>query len=305
MERPKGVTTQRFQCAWLWTLSVCGSNVVHKSGVGPAAQNRRARGSAKISSGGEDVNKGQLIEALEGRLGGKKAAADAVEAILDVVIREVAKGGKVGITGFGTFEKIVRAARTGRNPRTGASVKIKKTAVPKFKAGTKFRKVVADPRELPKTAAAGGRAAPAKAAVKKAAVKKAAAAKKTTVKKVAVKKVAVKKAAPAKKVAVKKVAAKRVAKKVAVKKVAAKKVAKKVAVKKAAAKKAAPAKKVAAKKVAKKVAVKKVAAKKAAPAKKVAAKKVAKKVAVKKVAAKKAAPAKKVAAKKVAKKVVA
>ena len=189
------------------------------------------------------MNKGQLIEALEGRLGGKKAAADAVEAILDVIIREVAKGGKVGITGFGTFEKVVRAARTGRNPRTGASVKIKKTAVPKFKAGTKFRKVVADPRELPKSAAAGGRAAPAKAAVKKAAVKKAAAAKKTTVKKVAVKKVAVKKAAPAKKVAVKKVAAKRVAKKVAVKKVAAKK--------------AAPAKKVAAKKVAKKVVAKK------------------------------------------------
>src|SRR5680860_982305 len=252
MERPKGVTTQRFQYAWLWTSSVCGSNVVHKSGVGPAAQ-PPGKGLGENSSGGEDVNKGQLIEALEGRLGGKKAAADAVEAMLDVIIREVAKGGKVGITGFGTFEKIVRAARTGRNPRTGASVKIKKTAVPKFKAGTKFRKVVADPRELPKTAAAGGRAAPAKAAVKKAAVKKAAAAKKITVKKVAVKKVA------AKKVAAKKaVPAKKVAKKVAVKK---------VAVKKVAAKKAVPAKKVA----------KKVAAKKAAPAKKVAKKVVAKK----------------------------
>ncbi|HAG59876.1 MAG TPA: DNA-binding protein, partial [Arthrobacter bacterium] len=92
------------------------------------------------------MNKGQLIEALEGRLGGKKAAADAVEAVLDVIIREVAKGRKVGITGFGTFERAARAARTGRNPRTGESVKIKKTAVPKFKAGTKFRTVVADPR---------------------------------------------------------------------------------------------------------------------------------------------------------------
>ena len=204
------------------------------------------------------MNKGQLIEALEGRLGGKKAAADAVEAILDVIIREVAKGGKVGITGFGTFEKVVRAARTGRNPRTGASVKIKKTAVPKFKAGTKFRKVVADPRELPKTAAAGGRAAPAKAAVKKAAVKKAAAARKPTVKKVAVKKVAVKKAAPAKKVAVKKVAAKKVAaKKVAAKKVAKKVAVKKVAAKKVTAKKTAPAKKVAAKKAPAKKAVRK------------------------------------------------
>ena len=105
------------------------------------------------------MNKGQLIDALESRLGGKKAAADAVEALLDVIIREVARGRKVGITGFGTFERAARAARTGRNPRTGASVKIKKTAVPKFKAGTKFRTVVADPRQLPKTAAAGARAA--------------------------------------------------------------------------------------------------------------------------------------------------
>jgi DNA-binding protein HU-beta len=286
-ERPKDVATQRFQWAWWWTPGVCGSNVVDKSGVLLGRPNRRARVSANISSGGEDVNKGQLIEALEGRLGGKKAAADAVEAILDVIIREVAKGGKVGITGFGTFEKVDRAARTGRNPRTGASVKIKKTAVPKFKAGTKFRKVVADPRQLPKTAAAGGRATPAKAAVKKAVVKKAVVAKKAVVKKaapakkVAVKKVAVKKVAPAKKVAVKKAAP---AKKVAVKKVAVKK----VAVKKVAVKKVAPAKK---------VAVKKVAVKKAAPAKKVAAKKAAP---AKKAAVKKAAPAKKVAVKKVA-----
>lgn len=146
------------------------------------------------------MNKGQLIDALESRLGGKKAAAEAVEGFLDVIIRTVAKGEKVGITGFGTFEKALRAARIGRNPRTGASVKIKKTAVPKFKAGTKFRTVVADPRQLPKTAPAGARAAAgtgAKAVVKKAVVKKA-----------AVKKAVVKKAAPAK-AAVKKAAVKK------------------------------------------------------------------------------------------------
>jgi DNA-binding protein HU-beta len=155
------------------------------------------------------VNKGQLIDALESRLGGKKAAAAAVEGLLDVIIREVAKGKKVGITGFGTFERAARAARIGRNPRTGASVKIKKTAVPKFKAGTKFRAVVADPKQLPKTSAAGARAtagvsastgkagakkaAPARAAAKKAAVKKAAPAR-AAAKKVAVKKAAAKKA---------------------------------------------------------------------------------------------------------------
>jgi DNA-binding protein HU-beta len=185
------------------------------------------------------VNKGQLIEALESRLGGKKAAAAAVEGLLDVIIREVAKGRKVGITGFGTFERAARAARTGRNPRTGASVKIKKTAVPKFKAGTKFRVVVADPRQLPKTAAAGARAAAGtsasgvKTAVKKAAPAKAAV-KKAVVKNVtAVKKAAVKKAAPAK-VAVKKAVVKKAAvKKAAPAKVAVKKAAVKKAVKKA------------------------------------------------------------------------
>jgi DNA-binding protein HU-beta len=192
------------------------------------------------------VNKGQLIDALESRLGGKKAAAEAVEGFLDVIIRTVAKGEKVGITGFGTFEKALRAARIGRNPRTGASVKIKKTAVPKFKAGTKFRVVVADPKKLPKTAAAGARASAGtsasagKAAVKKAAVKKAAPAKKTAVKaapakaavKAAVKKTAVK-AAPAK------AAVKAAVKKTAVKKAAVKKTAVKAAPAKAAVKKTA------------------------------------------------------------------
>ena len=134
------------------------------------------------------MNKGQLIDALEGRLGGEKAAATAVEALLDVIIREVAKGRKVAITGFGTFERAARAARTGRNPRTGTKVKIKKTVVPKFKAGTAFRTNVADPKTLPpKTTSAGARAsastsvskgaakkaAPAKAAAKKTAAKKA------------------------------------------------------------------------------------------------------------------------------------
>jgi len=191
------------------------------------------------------VNKGQLIDALESRLGGKKAAAEAVEGFLDVIIRTVAKGEKVGITGFGTFEKALRAARIGRNPRTGASVKIKKTAVPKFKAGTKFRVVVADPKKLPKTAAAGARAsAGTSASAGKAAVKTAVPAKKTAVKaapaKVAVKKAAVKKAA-VKKAAVKKAAVKKAAvKKAAVKKTAVKKAAvKKTAPVKAAAKKTA------------------------------------------------------------------
>ncbi|HEY5249287.1 MAG TPA: HU family DNA-binding protein [Dermatophilaceae bacterium] len=201
------------------------------------------------------MNKGELIDALESRLGGKKAAASAVQEVLDVIIRTVAKGEKVGITGFGTFEKALRAARIGRNPRTGASVKIKKTAVPKFKAGTQFRLVVADPKKLPKASAAGARAsssasvAAVKPAVKKAAVKK------TAVKKSVPAKAAVKKAAPAK-TAVKKTAVKKAA--------PAKTAVKKTAVKKTAVKKAAPAKAAVKKAGPAKTAVKKTAVKKTA-----------------------------------------
>ena len=107
------------------------------------------------------MNKAQLIESLADRLGGRRAAQEAVEALVDTVQRAVAKGEKVAITGFGTWEKIERAARTARNPATGASVKVKKTSVPKFRAGAGFKTVVADPRKLPKvakTAAAGSAA---------------------------------------------------------------------------------------------------------------------------------------------------
>ena len=100
------------------------------------------------------MNKAELIKELESRLGSRKAASEALTAVVDVVIREVAKGGSVAITGFGTFEQAARAARTGRNPRTGAAVKIKKTVVPKFRAGSAFKEVVKNPRSLPKTAIA-------------------------------------------------------------------------------------------------------------------------------------------------------
>ena len=105
------------------------------------------------------MNKAELVKALEERLGSRKAAQEALEVVLDTIVREVAKGGRVAITGFGTFEKAARAARTGRNPRTGEVVKIKKTTVPRFKAGTSFKTYVADPKSLPKAAPAAARAA--------------------------------------------------------------------------------------------------------------------------------------------------
>jgi DNA-binding protein HU-beta len=94
------------------------------------------------------VNKADLIAVVEPRVGSRTVAADIVEAIFDAVIREVATGGRVAITGFGTFEPAARAARTGRNPRTGERVPIQGTTAPRFKPGTTFRSVVADPALL-------------------------------------------------------------------------------------------------------------------------------------------------------------
>jgi DNA-binding protein HU-beta len=125
------------------------------------------------------VNKAELIEALSGRLGDRKAAATALDAVLAEIQNAVTKGDKVSITGFGVFEKRVRAARTARNPRTGESVKVKKTSVPAFRAGASFKDMVAAGK-VPKVAkaAATKKAAPAKAV--KTTARKAAPAKKAT-----------------------------------------------------------------------------------------------------------------------------
>ena len=217
------------------------------------------------------MNKAELIEVLTEKLDtDRRHANDAVEHLIDAIVRAVQKGESVTITGFGVFERRRRAARVARNPRTGETVRVKPTSVPAFRPGAQFKAIVSGAQKLPAEGPAVRRGAVG-GAVRKAAVKKAPA-KKAAVKKAAVTKAVVKKA-PAKKVVVKKVAVKKAApvKKVAVKKVAVKKAApvKKVAVKKVAVKKAAPVKKVAVKKVA----VKKVAVKKAAPAKKAPAKK--------------------------------
>ena len=109
------------------------------------------------------MNKAELVAALEARLGSRKAAAEALEAVVDTIQRAVVRGEKVAISGFGSFERAVRNARTGRNPRTGEKVRIKKTSVPRFKAGTSFKAYVADPRSLPKATVAPAAKAPAKA----------------------------------------------------------------------------------------------------------------------------------------------
>lgn len=130
------------------------------------------------------MNKADLIEAMTARLGDRKAATVALDAVLSEIQNAVTKGDKVAITGFGVFEKRIRAARTARNPRTGEAVKVKKTSVPTFRPGTGFKDMVAAGRGVKaaapakKAAAAPAKATKAVKAVK--AVKKAAPAKKST-----------------------------------------------------------------------------------------------------------------------------
>ena len=106
------------------------------------------------------MNRAELIDQIRDRLGvDKRAAENAVDVVFDTIQRAVAAGEKVALTGFGVFEKVDRAARTGRNPRTGAAVKIKKTSVPKFRPGTQFKGVVSGAVKLGRVADAATKAA--------------------------------------------------------------------------------------------------------------------------------------------------
>jgi DNA-binding protein HU-beta len=86
------------------------------------------------------VNKGELIDAVARNAGESKAlAGKMVDETLDVIIAAVVAGGKVQLTGFGTFESRDRKARIARNPQTGAEVRVRATRVPAFKAGKAFK----------------------------------------------------------------------------------------------------------------------------------------------------------------------
>jgi DNA-binding protein HU-beta len=86
------------------------------------------------------VNKAELIEHIAKQADISKAAAGrALEAVIGGVRTTLKKGGTVSVVGFGTFSVTKRAARTGRNPRTGAAIKIKAAKVPKFKPGKALR----------------------------------------------------------------------------------------------------------------------------------------------------------------------
>ena len=86
------------------------------------------------------MNKAELIEAISKSADISKAAATkAVDATIQTITKAVKKGDKVALVGFGTFSMTKRKARTGRNPRTGATLKIAAKKLPKFSAGKAFK----------------------------------------------------------------------------------------------------------------------------------------------------------------------
>jgi DNA-binding protein HU-beta len=89
------------------------------------------------------MNKGELIDAVAGSAGLSRAdATKAVDGILEAITGTLSSGGSVSLVGFGTFSVKARAARMGRNPRTGEAIQIKASNVPGFKAGKALKDAV-------------------------------------------------------------------------------------------------------------------------------------------------------------------
>lgn len=89
------------------------------------------------------MNKGDLIDAVSGETGLSKAdASRAVESVIAAITRALKDGNQVSLVGFGTFTVKTRAARTGRNPRTGDAIEIRASRIPGFRAGKALKDAV-------------------------------------------------------------------------------------------------------------------------------------------------------------------
>ena len=88
------------------------------------------------------MNKGDLVNEVSQVLTSKKDAQAAVDRLLAAITKALKKGDDVTLVGFGTFKVAKRKARTGRNPQTGAEIKIKATKVPKFVPGKALKEAV-------------------------------------------------------------------------------------------------------------------------------------------------------------------
>jgi DNA-binding protein HU-beta len=160
------------------------------------------------------VNKSQLVNAVtEATDSSRRTVEDVVDLLLDTIVTEVRSGRKVTVVGFGTFNPTARGSRVGRNPRTGAVVRIPASKGVRFATGSTFKSAL-NPKEGVSMAV---KKAAARRTVRKAPARKTAA-RKSTAKK-AVKKAPARKA-PARKTAAKKTAAKRTAKRAPARKAA-------------------------------------------------------------------------------------
>ncbi|MCW2239592.1 HU family DNA-binding protein [Azospirillum canadense] len=89
------------------------------------------------------MTKSDLIDAIAAKLGGSKAdAGKALDAVIDSLQEALVKGETVKLPGFGQFEIAERGARTGRNPQTGAEIKIAASKAPKFSAGKALKDAI-------------------------------------------------------------------------------------------------------------------------------------------------------------------
>jgi len=92
------------------------------------------------------MNRKELIDALSNKTGSTKAEAESnIAALINIISDTLAHGGNVSLVGFGTFEVRERAARTGRNPKTGAELKITASKTPAFKPGATLKNAVNNP----------------------------------------------------------------------------------------------------------------------------------------------------------------
>ena len=90
------------------------------------------------------MNKSELIDAIAAKTElSKVASGKALDAVIEAIVQAVAKGDGVSLVGFGSFKASPRAAREGKNPKTGEKIKIAATTVPKFTAGATFKAAVA------------------------------------------------------------------------------------------------------------------------------------------------------------------
>jgi DNA-binding protein HU-beta len=90
------------------------------------------------------MNKSELVDAVAQSAALTKIDAEkAINAVIETIVKTVAKGGDVSLIGFGSFKAAKRAARVGKNPKTGEALKIAATTVPKFSAGATFKAAVA------------------------------------------------------------------------------------------------------------------------------------------------------------------